>query len=104
MDSRKTNIPNDVQTRYTKLKDSINQYRRAYHVYDREEIPESARDTLMQELMGLEKQYPAIIARDSPTQRVAGAPLPGFKKVRHRVAQWSFNDAFTEDDIRAFDA
>ncbi len=97
-------IPKDVVARYLKLKESINRYRRAYHVYDREEIPESARDTLMQELAGIEAQYPAIIAPDSPTQRVAGAPLSGFKKVPHKVAQWSFNDAFSETDIRAFDA
>ncbi len=58
----------------------------------------------MKELMGIEAKYPAIIATDSPTQRVAGTPLPGFTKVRHKVAQWSFNDAFTEEDIRAFDA
>lgn len=97
-------IPKDVRARYQKLKDSINRYRHAYHVYDREEIPESARDSLMKELMGIESHYPGIIAPDSPTQRIAGKPLPGFKKVPHKVAQWSFNDAFTEDDIRAFDA
>ncbi len=96
-------IPKDVRARYEKLKASINHYRRQYHVFDREEIPESARDSLMHELAEIERLYPAIIAADSPTQRVAGKPLPGFKKVPHKVAQWSFNDAFTEDDIRAFD-
>lgn len=101
---QKKGIPNDALTRYEKLKSSINHYRREYHVYDREEIPESARDSLMNELMGIEEQYPAIVAPDSPTQRIAGIPLPGFTKVRHKVAQWSFNDAFTEADIRAFDA
>ena len=104
MEPGKSNIPKEVRTRYEKLKHSINHYRRMYHVYDREEIPESARDSLMKELMGIETQYPHIIAPDSPTQRVAGTPLPGFKKVRHKVAQWSFNDAFTEEDMRAFDA
>lgn len=97
-------IPKELQVRYDKLKASINQYRRAYHVYDREEIPESARDSLMKELAGIETEYPEIIASDSPTQRIAGTPLPGFTKVRHKVAQWSFNDAFSEEDIRAFDA
>lgn len=97
-------IPKAVRERYEKLKKSVNEYRRAYHVYDREIIPESARDSLMKEIAGIEAQYPAIIAADSPTQKVAGKPLSGFKKVRHKVAQWSFNDAFTEEDIRAFDA
>jgi DNA ligase (NAD+) len=93
----------EITERYTKLKNSINHYRRAYHVYDREEIPEAARDSLMRELAELEKEYPELIEKDSPTQRVAGEPLPQFKKVAHKVAQWSFNDAFTEADIRAFD-
>lgn len=94
----------DVALRYEKLKNTINRYRRAYHVYDREEIPESARDSLMHELAELERDYPALIAPDSPTQRVAGEPLPQFKKVKHQVEQWSFNDAFSESDIREFDA
>jgi hypothetical protein len=93
-------IPKQVRERYEKLKNSINEYRRAYHVYDTELIPESARDTLMKELAGIEEQYPSIIAPDSPTQRVAGTPLPGFKKVTHKVTQWSFNDAFSEEDIQ----
>ena len=97
-------VPAEAQARYEKLKESISRYRRAYHVYDREEIPESARDSLMHELAELEVEYPALIAPDSPTQRVAGTPLPGFKKVRHKVAQWSFNDAFSPDDLREFDA
>ncbi|MEK7088423.1 MAG: NAD-dependent DNA ligase LigA, partial [Patescibacteria group bacterium] len=46
---------------------------------------------------------PELVTPDSPTQRVAGAPLPEFEKVAHKVPQWSFNDAFTEEDIRNFD-
>lgn len=94
----------ETAARYEKLKNAINQYRRAYHVYDREEIPEAARDSLMHELATLEKEHPELIAPDSPTQRVAGEPLPQFKKVTHAIAQWSFNDAFNEEEIRAFDA
>lgn len=96
--------PKEAKDRYLKLKDSINHYRTQYHVYDKEEIPESARDSLMHELSDLEKQYPELITPDSPTQRVAGEPLPQFKKVRHKVTQWSFNDAFTPEEVREFDA
>lgn len=96
-------VPEEARVRYEKLKESINRYRRAYHVFDREEIPEAARDSLMRELAGLESKYPALTALDSPTQRVAGKPLPGFKKVRHKVAQWSFNDAFSPEELREFD-
>ncbi len=96
--------PKTTVERYRKLKDAVNKYRTAYHVYDREEISQEALDALKAELVALEKEYPALIAPDSPSQRVAGGPLPQFKKVRHQVAQWSFNDAFSETDIQEFDA
>src|SRR6185312_11679048 len=97
-------IPQEIRERYSKLKDSVNHYRRQYHVFDIEEITPEALDSLKEELVELEKKYPGLIGSDSPSQRVAGAPLPQFKKVRHKVAQWSFNDAFTEEDMRDFDA
>lgn len=95
-------VPKDIQARYTKLKNSVNHYRRQYHVFDKEEISPAALDSLKEELVQLEGKYPELISPDSPSQRVAGAPLPQFKKVRHKVAQWSFNDAFTEQDMREF--
>lgn len=97
-------VPKSIQNRYDKLKTAINHFRRLYHVYDKDEISQAALDSLKHELSELEKQYPAIVAPDSPSQRVAGAPLPFFKKVRHKVEQWSFNDAFTPEEIREFDA
>ena len=102
---RKSNmIPKDVRDRYQKLKTTINRYRVAYHVYDKEEISQAALDSLKHELAEIENKYPAIIAPDSPSQRVAGKPLPQFKKVRHKVPQWSFNDAFTPVEAREFDS
>lgn len=95
--------PQSVKERVLKLREAINHYRRLYHVYDKEEISIEALDALKHELATLEEQYPELVTPDSPTQRVAGAPLPGFKKVTHRAAQWSFNDAFSEDEVRAFD-
>jgi len=97
-------IPAAVRARYADLVRAINRYRTAYHVYDREEISQAALDSLKHELVEIEAAYPRIIAPDSPSQRVAGAPLPAFKKVKHRVAQWSFNDIFDEDEAREFDA
>lgn len=96
--------PKDIQERYEKLKDAINRYRHLYHVHDREDISQQALDSLKQELSDIEKAHPSIVTPDSPSQRVAGKPLPGFKKVQHKVLQWSFNDAFTADDMREFDA
>lgn len=97
-------VPHDIRTRYERLKTSINRYRTLYHVYDTEEISQAALDSLKHELNEIETKYPELITSDSPSQRVAGKPLPQFKKVRHKVAQWSFNDAFSAGDMRDFDA
>jgi len=97
-------IPPDVCVRYERLKQTINRYRTLYHVYDKEEISQQALDSLKHELTEIEEKYPSIIAPDSPSQRVAGKPLPQFKKVRHKVPQWSFNDAFSPEEVREFDA
>jgi len=93
----------ETHEKYEKLKKAINHYRMLYHVYDREEISPAALDSLKKELVDIEAQYPELVTPDSPSQRVAGKPLPQFKKVRHAVEQWSFNDIFSPDDVRDFD-
>lgn len=97
-------VPKDIHERYDKLKKAINRYRYLRHVKNVEEVSAEAEDSLKRELAEIEKAYPSLITPDSPSQRVAGAPLPELTKVRHSVPQWSFNDAFTEDEIREFDA
>lgn len=94
----------EAQKRIEKLREAIDKYRYEYHVLNNLSISEEALDSLKQELVDLEKQYPDLITPDSPTQRVAGKSLAQFKKVTHKVTQWSFNDAFSPDDIRDFDA
>ena len=70
---------------------------------DRQEISDAALDSLKHELAELEKQYPQYASPDSPTQRIGGQPLDKFAKVVHKARQWSFGDAFTEEEIREFD-
>lgn len=93
----------EIKERAKKLRETIDHHRYLYHVLDKEEMPAEALDSLKDELKKLEEKYPELITEDSPTQRVGGEPLKGFEKVRHIVPQWSFNDAFTEEDIRRFD-
>jgi DNA ligase (NAD+) len=95
--------PAHIKERYEKLKVAVNRYRALRHTENKEEIPIEAEDSLKHELVELEEQYPELVGPDSPSQRVAGAPLPEFKKVRHKVPQWSFNDAFEESEFRDFD-
>ncbi|HUD04169.1 MAG TPA: NAD-dependent DNA ligase LigA [Candidatus Paceibacterota bacterium] len=96
-------ISSDIRARVEKLRKTIEHHRYLYHVLDREEISAEALDSLKRELAELEEKYPELRTSDSPTQRVAGKPLPEFQKVPHKVPQWSFNDAFNEEDITAFD-
>lgn len=96
-------VPKEVETRAAKLRASISAYRTAYHERDESPISPEALDSLKRELAQLEAAYPSLITPDSPTQKVAGAPRANMKKVRHAVPQWSLDDAFDEDDIRAFD-
>ncbi len=94
----------DIQARIEKLRASIEHHRYNYHVLDIEEISAEALDSLKRELKDLEDTYPQFVTTDSPTQRVAGKPLDQFEKVEHKVAQWSYNDAFTPEDMVLFDA
>jgi DNA ligase (NAD+) len=93
----------EIEERIEKLRKTIEHHRYLTHVLDRQEMPEAALDSLKHELASLEKEYPELITPDSPTQRVAGKPLPAFQKVRHKVTQWSFNDAFSPEEMREFD-
>lgn len=93
----------EIKTRIEKLKKEINYHRYLYHVLDRVEISDAALDSLKHELYELEQKYPEFITSDSPTQRIGGAPLDKFTKIIHTVPQWSFNDAFSADEIREFD-
>lgn len=92
-----------IKERIEKLKKEINHHRYLYHVLDKQEISDNALDSLKHELFQLEQKCPEFITSDSPTQRIGGKPLKEFKKNRHLVTQWSFNDAFNEDEIRDFD-
>lgn len=92
------------KARIEALRKAVEKHRYNYHVLDKEDISAEALDSLKRELADLEAKYPELVTADSPTQRVAGAPLEKFEKVPHKVAQWSFNDAFTETDMREFDA
>ncbi len=96
-------IPKEVRERVDKLRSAIDKYRHDFHVRNIESISPEALDSLKDELVKLEEKYPALVTLDSPTQRVAGKPSDGFKKIRHKVRQWSFNDAFSEEDIKEFD-
>ncbi len=97
------NPPKEIVERLAKLRKTIEFHRYSYHVLDKEEISAEALDSLKRELVEIESKYPELVTPDSPSQRVAGKPLPEFKKVKHKVPQWSYNDAFSAEEMREFD-
>lgn len=96
-------MKSQAKQRIEKLKAEVNRHRTMYHVYDRQEISDAALDSLKRELAILEQRFPDLITPDSPTQRIGGAPLPAFKKIKHTVKQWSFNDGFSKEEFLDFD-
>ncbi len=94
------NIPKEVKDRYEKLIKTIDENRYLYHVRDLPVISDEAYDSLMRELIEIEEKYPEIKSPVSPSQRVGDKPLDEFKKVKHEVLQWSFDDCFSFDELK----
>lgn len=93
----------EAKQRAEKLRKIIEKHSHLYYVLDKPEIEDSAYDSLIEELRKLEDEYPELKTNTSPTERVGGKPLDEFEKIKHKVPQWSFNDAFSEEDMIDFD-
>jgi len=89
----------DAKQRIEKLKETINHHRYLYHVLDKQEISDEALDSLKHELYKLEQDFPEFVTPDSPTQRVGGKPLPGFKKIKHLKQMVSLEDIFESQEL-----
>ncbi|MCE9586036.1 NAD-dependent DNA ligase LigA [Candidatus Uhrbacteria bacterium] len=92
----------EAKERIGKLRELIAKYRYEMHVLDNLSISEAALDSLKHELYKLEEQHPDLITKDSPTQRVAGKPAEGFKKVTHQVPMLSIEDVFSREEADAW--
>ncbi|WP_301101573.1 NAD-dependent DNA ligase LigA [Propionivibrio sp.] len=89
--------------RVLQLRTQIERHNHRYYVLDAPLIADADYDSLFRELQALEAAHPELVSVDSPTQRVGAAPLPEFKSLAHRTPMLSLNNAFTDDEIRAFD-
>jgi DNA ligase (NAD+) len=89
--------------RINKLRDAINEHNYRYYVLDSPVISDAEFDRLFRELQDLEKQHPELVTSDSPTQRVGAKPADGFAEVRHDIPMLSLDNAFDEEEMRAFD-
>lgn len=99
--------PEDDRTRAAsrieKLREEIRRHEERYYVLHDPEISDAEFDALMRELAELERQYPDLVTPASPTQRVGGRPVEGFASVEHTIPMLSLDNAYTEDEVRAFD-
>lgn len=86
------------------LRADIRRHDHLYYVEGRTEISDSEYDKLFDKLKALEAAHPDLVTPDSPTQRVAGAPIEGFEHVAHAVPMMSIDNTYSESDLREFDA
>ncbi len=96
-------ISKKVVERVEKLRELLAHYAHHYYTLDAPEISDGAYDALHRELQELENEHPELEDASSVTGRIIGGAVPDLKKVRHAVPQWSFNDAFTQEELHAFD-
>ncbi|OLN22964.1 DNA ligase (NAD(+)) LigA [Domibacillus antri] len=92
-----------AEQRVQELHDILNKYSYEYYVIDQPSVPDSEYDRLLKELSDIEAAFPQLQTPDSPTQRVGGAVLDAFQKVRHDVPMLSLGNAFDEAGLRDFD-
>jgi DNA ligase (NAD+) len=93
----------DVSGRARELRDEIDKHNVQYYVLDAPLISDAEYDRLFRELQALEAEHPELATPDSPTHRVGAAPLAQFQPVAHRTAMLSLNNAFSDDEVAAFD-
>ena len=89
--------------RITQLREEIRRHEELYYIHNAPEISDEAFDRLLHELERLEAEHPDLVTSDSPTQRVAGRPTEGFPTVEHIAPMLSLDNAYDEDELRAFD-
>lgn len=85
------------------LRDELRHHEHLYYVLDSPELTDAEYDALMNRLKELEAEHPDLITPDSPTQRVGGKPREGFVKTPHSRPMLSLDNAYNEEELRAWD-
>ncbi len=88
--------------RILELRDLLDRANRAYYVEHQPTMPDSEYDALLRELVKLENAHPELFDPDSPSQRVGGEPIKGFKTVRHRAPMMSIDNTYSIEDLHAW--
>ena len=93
-----------MNKRMNELVSLLNRYASEYYTSDNPSVSDSEYDRLYRELVELETAYPDQVLADSPTHRVGGKVLDGFEKYSHQYPLYSLQDAFSREELEAFDA
>ena len=93
-----------MNKRMNELVALLNRYATEYYTSDNPSVSDSEYDRLYRELVELEAAYPDQVLADSPTHRVGGKVLDGFEKYSHQYPLYSLQDAFSREELEAFDA
>jgi len=96
--------PEAAASRHAELSEILHRANRLYYEQDAPELADAEYDALLRELVALETAFPALISPESPSQRVGSAPGGTFSEVRHSRPMLSLGNAFSHDELRAFDA
>ena len=89
--------------RAEELRRKIHRYDRQYYLEDNPEVSDAEYDRDLRELQAIEAGHPALVTPDSPTQRVGGSPAAGFPAVDHAAPMLSLDNAYSPEELRAFD-
>jgi len=89
--------------RVRELRRLIRHHEERYYVHDDPEISDAEFDALLKTLEALEREHPELVTPDSPTQRVGGRPAEGFAAVAHAAPMLSLDNAYSEEELAAFD-
>src|SRR5438874_13006207 len=89
--------------RIADLRRRIRHHEEQYYIHTAPEISDETFDKLLHELEQLEGEHPELVTPDSPTQRVGGRLVEGFATVEHKVPMLSLDNAYNEEELRAFD-
>lgn len=89
----------NIKNRIVMLREEISRLRNEYHIKNNPKVTDDVYESLTRELRELEKKYPKYADTNNSINRVAGAPLPSFKKIKHDIRMLSLNDVFSEEEI-----
>jgi DNA ligase (NAD+) len=92
----------EAKTKQAHLAAEIRRHDQLYHVQARPVISDQEYDRLYRELVDLEREFPALVTTDSPTQRVGGEPVKAFRQIRHLVPMLSLDNTYSQEEVRTF--